>query len=88
MSADTRAQVRTFIDSRFPLARGRGDDESLLDSNCVDSLGILDLAGFVGEKFGIELDDDALTPENFDSITAMVGFIDRLRASQPTTGGA
>ncbi len=87
MSDGTRAEVRAFIDGRFPMARGRGDDESLLDANIVDSLGILELAAFVGEKLGTELDDEQLTAENFDSVSAIVSLIDRLRAA-PTTPSA
>ena len=66
-----------FIKERFPLARSKEltGELSLLDSGIVDSLGILDLVGFIEEQFGIVAEDDDLVPENFDSIDSLVRFV-------------
>ena len=69
--------IREFIKIRFPLASSKEltADLSLLDSGIVDSLGVLDLVGFIEERFGIEAQDEDLVPENFDSITALTRFV-------------
>ncbi len=68
---------REFVVERFPLAKRKDltDELSLLDSGIVDSLGVLDLVGFIEEQFGIECQDDDLVPENFDSIGALTRFV-------------
>lgn len=74
---DTAELIREFIKQRFPLASSKELTEqlSLLDSGIVDSLGVLDLVGFIEEQFGIAAEDDDLVPENFDSIDALTRFV-------------
>lgn len=76
MSDDLHHKVRAFIDGRFAGARTRSDEDSLLDSGVIDSLGILDLAGWLDETCGVELGDDDLTATNFDSVAAIVRFLE------------
>ena len=74
-------QIRTFIESRFPLvAAAKLDDEaSLFDSGAIDSLGLLDVVAFFEEELGFEINDDDMEPENFDSIAEMARFAERKR---------
>ena len=78
---DTADLIRDFIKQRFPLSSSKEltKDLSLLDSGIVDSLGILDLVGFIEEQFGVEAQDDDLVPENFDSIAALTQFVNERR---------
>lgn len=78
-SDDVRARIRSYVISRFHLsrARGLGDEDSLLDTQVIDSLGILELVEFLEETFAIQVTDDELTPENFDSIGALARFASR-----------
>jgi acyl carrier protein len=80
-SAATRVKVRDFIHRRFPLARERGlaDDASLLVDGVVDSLGVLDIVGFLEAEFGIAVADEELDPANFDSVDALVRFVETKR---------
>ena len=75
----TASIVRGFIDEHFPAARKQslGDDDSLLDSGIVDSLGILEIVSFLSETFAIEVSDEDLVPENFQSVATLVDFIER-----------
>lgn len=77
MSEQIRTKVRGFIVERFPAvsARKLTDDDSLLESGIIDSLGILDLAMFIERELGVQLADDELTPENFDSLNALTRFL-------------
>lgn len=54
-----------------------GDEESFLDSGIVDSLGVLELATFVEDTFGIEVPDEEVIPDNFDSIGQLTAYIGR-----------
>ena len=79
---EVHTTIRRFVLERFPETRARGlrDDDSLLTSGFIDSLGILDLATFIDEEFGLNLDDADLTPENFDSIAAIARLVDTRRS--------
>lgn len=62
-----------FSDNGLALA----DEESFLDSGIVDSLGVLELATFVEDSFDIEVPDDEVIPDNFDSISKLTAYIGR-----------
>lgn len=74
----TSEKIRQFVFDKFPKCKQEDfkDDESLIDSGVVDSLGMLDLVTFVEEDFGIVVQDVELTPENFESIAALSKFVD------------
>lgn len=74
---DARTTIRAFVTERLAPAAGfatLGDEDDLIDSGVVDSLGIFQLIAFLEEHFGIKIGDEEITPENFGTISA----IDRL----------
>ena len=77
-------RVRSYVEQRFPqvAARRMTDDDSLLESGVVDSLGILDLASFIESEFKVQLEDEEMSPENFDSIESITQFVSRKAASR------
>jgi acyl carrier protein len=74
-------QLRNFIAQTFPLARRRTvtDSDNLLESGIIDSLGVLELVTFLQQEFSLAVDDDELTPENFQSIQAIAHFVEQRR---------
>lgn len=74
-------QIRSFVLAKFPLAKKRGltNNDNLLDSGIVDSLGILDLVSFVEQEFHITVADDELIPENFQSLDSITAFVENKR---------
>ena len=50
---DIKFRVKQFLVKRFPQVAGRGvaDEEPLLETGILDSLGVLDLVGFLEEEF-------------------------------------
>ena len=81
MHRDARTTIRTFVTERLAPAVGLsslGDEDDLIDSGVVDSLGIFQLIAFLEERFGIKIGDEEITPENFGTIAA----IDRLVAAR------
>lgn len=51
------------------------DDEDLLGTGIIDSLGILRLVGFIEENFGIQVPDEDVVYENFNSIQAINDYL-------------
>ncbi len=51
-------------------------DDSLLELGIIDSVKMMEMISFLEENFGIEVDDEELMPENFDSLNAIVAFIE------------
>ena len=84
MSDETRAAIRTFIvdnflfgDTSHPLPA----DLSLIDNDLIDSTGILELVGFLEERFAITVADADIVPANLDTIERIAGFIARKQAT-------
>ncbi len=49
--------------------------ENLLAAGIIDSLGILRLVSFLEEKFDIEVPDEDVTIDNFQSIKSMSDYV-------------
>lgn len=52
-------------------------DTLLLAENLMDSLDFLNLVAFLEERYGVKIDSDELTPENFETPTAIVALVER-----------
>ncbi len=50
----------------------------IVEGNYLDSFEIMNLIMLLSETFGIEIDFEEITAENFNSIEAMVSMIERL----------
>ena len=57
-------------------------DMSLLDGT-MDSLGIVKTVSFLEADFGIEVSEDEISPENFETINALAEFVRRKTAIDP-----
>lgn len=70
-------EIKGFIISNFPSARKHSinNEDSLLESGIIDSLGVLEVVSHLVEHYGIEINDDDLMPENFNSVQSIAGFI-------------
>jgi acyl carrier protein len=47
----------------------------LIDKGFVDSMGIMELVSFIEQEFGVELDMDDMTMDNFGTISAISNLI-------------
>jgi acyl carrier protein len=73
-------EFRQFIVENFLFGKEDaplGNDESLLDRGIIDSTGVLELVGFLEQKYHIAIQDDELVPENLDSINRLIAFVGR-----------
>jgi len=77
---ETEQEMRQFIVDNFLFGDKEtkfSNDDSFLDRGMIDSTGVLELVAFLEEKYGIKIKDNELVPENLDSISCLVRFIDR-----------
>jgi acyl carrier protein len=56
--------------------------DDLLDAGILDSLGVLQLVSFVEEQFGIQIPDEDVVMENFQSVDALSTYLNQLTAQQ------
>lgn len=79
---DIRATVADYLRERFPVLAGKPLDDAtpLLTGGAIDSLGILDLAAFLGERLGVEVGDEDFEPVNFETFGSLVAFVERRRS--------
>lgn len=54
-----------------------GPDEDLLEQGIIDSMGVMTLITFMEKTFDIEIIEEDIVPENFQSLNAMVNFVEQ-----------
>ncbi len=71
-------EVKKYIVSRFMQGDENRlhDDESLFETGVIDSLGVLKLVSFLEERFGVQIQDEELIPENFETVNKIIGFME------------
>lgn len=77
---EVKKQIRDFIvqNALFGSSeRSFNDEDSFLEKEIIDSTGVLELVSFVEEQFGIEVGDEELIPDNFDSINKLGEYVRR-----------
>ena len=48
---------------------------SFLQEGIVDSVGVMDLVSFVEDNFNVEVDDQEIVPDNFDSVNKLAQYV-------------
>lgn len=80
---DVKEQIRRYVAENF-LFSDNGfeldNDESFLEAGVVDSLGVLELVTFVEENFDVQVADEEIVPDNFDSVDRLADYIGRKRS--------
>jgi acyl carrier protein len=75
-----RQILENFLFTDDPAALA--DDESFLERGFIDSTGVIEIAHFLEDTFGIEVEGAEMLPENLDSIDNLVAFVERKRATR------
>ena len=70
-------RVLEVILSNFPVARQRtiNENDPLLDAGIIDSMGVLELVESIENVFEIEILEEELVAENFETITSLSKLI-------------
>ena len=82
-ATDVRKEMRGFIEDNFLYLRPDvelGDGDDFLALGVIDSLGFVELVEEVQSRFGIAIEDVEITEENFGSIDAIAGYVERKRS--------
>jgi len=87
MTETVKDKVKAFIienflfgDASYELA----DTASLIENDIIDSTGVLELVAFIEDQLGIAMADTDIVPQNLDSLSAIVAFVEA-KAAVPVT---
>ena len=72
-----KSDIRSYILEASLTNKDEIDDTTLIfDVGLLDSMGLLFLIEYLNETHKIEVTEEELNPENFESINSIVAFID------------
>ncbi len=75
----TREQVLQILHNVKPTKNLEGIN-NIIEGGFIDSFELMLLITTLTETFGIEISIDEIVPENFNSVDAIAGMVDRLKA--------
>lgn len=80
-------ELRRFVIDNFLYGRQDhfSDNDSFVDMGIIDSTGMLELVNFLEHRYGIQIMDTELTPQNLDSISQLAIFLHRKLSSHRVT---
>jgi acyl carrier protein len=87
-AGEVERRIIAFLQGEL-LGRGTtvGRDDDLLSGGLLDSIGALRLAAFVEEAFQFTMPPGDFVIENFRSVAALAGYVQRATAARPAAGG-
>ncbi len=83
--AEVMVRTRAYVVENFLYMRQDfrfGDDDSLLTRGIIDSLGVMELVEFLGGEFGLEVDPEEITEQNFGTLAGIARYVVGKRARQ------
>ena len=79
---DIREEIKQFIIENLILEssiRDISDEDLLIESGIIDSMGILNLLAYLDEKFDISFSEGEITRENFGSLKRICALVEKKR---------
>lgn len=77
---EVKSTVKQFIVNEFMHEHDLDvlrDEDSLIESGIVDSMGLVKLVSFLEKKYRIKIKEDELDIDNFNNINALTNFINK-----------
>jgi acyl carrier protein len=77
-SSQIADRVRRFIIDNYLYMRpdaSVGDDDRLLATGIVDSMGVVEIVAFLEEEFGVVVPDEEVTEDNLGSVRSIAAFV-------------
>jgi acyl carrier protein len=71
-------RTRAYLRENFLYARADWnlrDDDSLIDTGVIDSIGVVELITFLQDAFGVAIGEDEITEPNLGSLAAIGRFV-------------
>ncbi len=81
--AEAKTAVKEYISENFLMGQSDinlEDETSFLELGLLDSTGVIELVSFLEEEFGIQVEDDEITPENLDTLNKISSYVERKTA--------
>lgn len=75
-------KVKTYIIKEINRKKGNedvGNNLNLIESGIIDSLGLIRLIEYLEDTFSVKIPDEEVLAENFESISAIVELITKLK---------
>ena len=75
---DILERTREYVRANFLYMRPDfvlGDDDPLLAKGVIDSMGVMEVIGFLSAEFGITIADEEITEDNLGSLQAIARFV-------------
>lgn len=75
---EVSARIHSFVQDNFLYMRPDfelREDDPLLSNGILDSMGVMEMIGFLETELGVTVADDEITEENLGSISAIVGYV-------------
>ncbi|MEX2284718.1 MAG: acyl carrier protein [Gemmatimonadota bacterium] len=72
------ASTRTFVFENYLYARPDyvlGPDDLLLEHGVIDSMGVVELVDFVRASFGVDVQDEDITEDNFGTLASIARYV-------------
>lgn len=69
--------VRAYVTENFLYMRPDtqlGDDDSLMGTGIIDSMGVMEVIAFLEEEFGVIVDDSDITEANLGTLNAIAAY--------------
>lgn len=82
-TTDRLEALRSFFRQHVPAAAAASIEPAtpLLGTDLLDSLAVIQLMVFVGESFGVTIEDEDFTPENLASVGSLIELVERKRTA-------
>jgi len=76
--------VKRFVVENFLFGQSQdlSYSQSFLDAALIDSTGVLELVGYIEQRYRITVEDRELVPDNLDSIENVTRFVQRKLQAQ------
>ncbi len=74
-SKSAAAEIQEWLRENVTGAREVPNDYPLIENGVLTSLQTLDLVMFLEDRFGVTVEDEEMSEENFESIRAIAGLV-------------
>jgi acyl carrier protein len=82
-SESVQEQIHTYIQEKLNDGIAFDRDTNLIRQGLIDSMGVMKLTIFLEKRFGIEIDIEEITAENFETLSRIGRLVVRTQGKRP-----